>query len=237
MHPGVDPREGHRGPRPPAAASAGPARTSPTATAKASADAEWPEGNDVEVGIGTQRASGTSCPSRSGRARLPASFIGWFTTSEAAPIAATPVSGGPPAGGAAEQPRARRPRGTTAWSGSRSATAGSAARRAPASTAAPRPRRPPGRSARAGAAAPRSAPPPGARPRPALVEPPGQPLLGRLDRLDRLPARRTAARSSPPPPAGRGRCCHRARQGRGRRHVHGRGGHPARQHRPRPAAR
>ncbi len=51
-----------------------------------------PEGNEVDVGIATQRSSGTWCPARSGRARLPSSFIGWFTTSEAAPIAATPVT-------------------------------------------------------------------------------------------------------------------------------------------------
>ena len=73
--------------------------TSPTATANAAADAECPDGNDVDVGIGTHRASGTSCCFLAGRSRAPISFIGWLTTRDAAPIAATPVAA------------ARRPRG------------------------------------------------------------------------------------------------------------------------------
>ena len=73
--------------------------TSPTATAKAAADAECPDGNDVEVGMATQRSWGTPCSCRAGRSRRPRRFIGWLLTSEAAPIAATPVAA------------ARRPRG------------------------------------------------------------------------------------------------------------------------------
>jgi hypothetical protein len=34
----------------------------PTPVAKANADAEWPDGHDVERGIATWRASGTSGP-------------------------------------------------------------------------------------------------------------------------------------------------------------------------------
>ena len=63
-----------------------------TAPANANADAEWPDGNDVEVGIGTWRSSGTPAASRSGRSRLLASFIGRFTTAELMPTATSPVA-------------------------------------------------------------------------------------------------------------------------------------------------
>ena len=77
-----------------ASARSGTARTgsSPaTAPANANAEAEWPDGNDVLVGIVTQRSSGTPALSRSGRPRLLAVFMGMFTRAEFRPIAATPV--------------------------------------------------------------------------------------------------------------------------------------------------
>ena len=78
----------------------------PTAPANANADAEWPDGNEVEVGIGTRRASGTPAASRSGRSRLLASFIGRFTTAELIPTAMSPVAAalrpvGPPSANSA----------------------------------------------------------------------------------------------------------------------------------------
>jgi len=63
--------------------------TSPTAEANAAADAEWPEGNDVDSGMLTQRSRGTLV--RSGRVRALRSFIGWLTANDVAPIAAIPV--------------------------------------------------------------------------------------------------------------------------------------------------
>ena len=63
----------------------------PTETAKAAAEAECPEGKDVEVGIDTQRDSGTPRWIRSGRTRRRASFMGWFTTSDVTPMDATPT--------------------------------------------------------------------------------------------------------------------------------------------------
>src|SRR4051812_46432514 len=62
-----------------------------TAPANANADAEWPDGNDVEVGIGGGRPSGPPADSRSGRARRLANFIGRFTTAELRPTATSPV--------------------------------------------------------------------------------------------------------------------------------------------------
>jgi hypothetical protein len=50
-----------------------------------------PDGNDVDVGIGTWRSSETPAATLSGRARLLASFIGRFTTAELTPIATSPV--------------------------------------------------------------------------------------------------------------------------------------------------
>ena len=63
--------------------------TSPTAVANAAAEAEWPEGNDVDSGMLTHRSCGT--PARSGRARALPSFIGWLTAKDVTPIAAIPV--------------------------------------------------------------------------------------------------------------------------------------------------
>ena len=60
------------------------------ASAKAKAEAEWPEGNEVEVGMRTRRASGTYALSRSGRLRRLARLKTWLTVMEASPMAATP---------------------------------------------------------------------------------------------------------------------------------------------------
>jgi hypothetical protein len=77
--------------------------------AKAKADAEWPEGNDVEAGIRTFRPAGTATPARSGRARLSSPLATMFTVAEASPMLATPSSA------------ARR--GRPPWSASVAATA------------------------------------------------------------------------------------------------------------------
>ena len=69
VHAGVDAREGH-GCRPtPAGASAAPARLAHGREQKASADAECPEGNEVDDGIPTHRDSGTPSSVRCGRRR------------------------------------------------------------------------------------------------------------------------------------------------------------------------
>ena len=60
--------------------------------AKAKPEAEWPEGNDVDVGIFVCRASATRTRPRSGLGRLPRSFIGTLTTNEFMPTAARPVT-------------------------------------------------------------------------------------------------------------------------------------------------
>src|SRR6478672_7834057 len=65
--------------------------TSPTAVANAAAEAEWPEGNDVDSGMLTHRSWGTPARSRSGRVRALTSFIGWLTAKDVTPIAAIPV--------------------------------------------------------------------------------------------------------------------------------------------------
>ena len=58
MHPGVDARVGHeRGERAERDPRGGDAVATPVANAKA--DAEWPDGNEVERGIATWRATGT----------------------------------------------------------------------------------------------------------------------------------------------------------------------------------
>ena len=113
-------------------------RTGTTSTsASAPSEPPAPRGPRGRVGRGCRPAS--SAGSR--RARPPR----WPAT----PVIAARRPVRPP-----NSARARPPRGTTAWSGWRSATAGSAARRAPASTAGRRPRRPPGRSAPAGGSTP-----------------------------------------------------------------------------------
>ena len=56
--------------------------TSPTEIANAPADAEWPEGNEVDDGISTQRLSGTPSCVRSGRLRSPISLMSWLTNKE-----------------------------------------------------------------------------------------------------------------------------------------------------------
>jgi hypothetical protein len=60
--------------------------SSPTAVAKAKAEAEWPEGNDVEPGILTLRPVGTLTPARSGRARLSSPLPTRLAVAEASPI-------------------------------------------------------------------------------------------------------------------------------------------------------
>ena len=65
---------------------------SATPAAKAKPEAEWPEGNEVDVGILTCRASSKRTTPRSGRGRLPANFIGTLTTNELRPTAAMPVT-------------------------------------------------------------------------------------------------------------------------------------------------
>ena len=70
--------------------------SSPTAVAKAKAEAEWPEGNDVEPGILTLRPAGTFSPARSGRARLSSPLPTRLAVAEASPMLATPSHGGPP---------------------------------------------------------------------------------------------------------------------------------------------
>src|SRR6478752_5771481 len=65
-------------------------RTDPTPVAKANADAEWPEGNDLLAGIGARRASGTSVVS--GRPRRPSGFSTRLAAADATPIEASPVT-------------------------------------------------------------------------------------------------------------------------------------------------
>jgi hypothetical protein len=48
--------------------------------------------NDVDEGMVTHRCCGTPSPFRSGRQRSPIIFMGWFTTGDVAPTAASPVS-------------------------------------------------------------------------------------------------------------------------------------------------
>ena len=64
-----------------------------TPLAKAKADAEWPEGQDVERGIATWRVTGTSCICLSGRRRLPSGFSTRFTTADVRAMEARPFSG------------------------------------------------------------------------------------------------------------------------------------------------
>ena len=70
--------------------SAGIASATPAANAKP--EAEWPDGNEVDVGIFTCRASSKRTTPRSGRGRWPANFIGMLTTNELSPTAAMPVT-------------------------------------------------------------------------------------------------------------------------------------------------
>lgn len=60
----------------------------PTPAAKANATAQWPEGNDSEVGICTCLAIGTPSPARSGRGRRPTRFTARLTR---ALVAATEI--------------------------------------------------------------------------------------------------------------------------------------------------
>jgi hypothetical protein len=64
--------------------------SSPTAVAKAKAEAEWPEGNDVEPGILTARPAGTLTPARSGRSRRSNPLPTRLAVAEASPMLATP---------------------------------------------------------------------------------------------------------------------------------------------------
>ena len=98
MDTAVDAREGYD----PVAARNGRlslGNTSLTEIANAPADAEWPEGNEVDDGISTQRLSGTPSCVRSGRLRSPISLMSWLTNKELRPIATIPVT-------AARRPRA-----------------------------------------------------------------------------------------------------------------------------------
>ncbi len=62
------------------------------AVAKAKAEAEWPEGNDVDDGMVTCRTLGTPAPARSGRCRADTDFTPRLTTAEVTPIASTPLA-------------------------------------------------------------------------------------------------------------------------------------------------
>ena len=62
----------------------------PMAAAKANPAAAWPDGNDVEPGIGTLRRTGTRVPARSGRWRDQADFTARFTSADVTPMAAVP---------------------------------------------------------------------------------------------------------------------------------------------------
>jgi hypothetical protein len=62
-----------------------------TAVAKAKAEAECPEGNDVEPGILTLRPAGRFTPARSGRARLSSPLPTRLAVAEASPMLATPT--------------------------------------------------------------------------------------------------------------------------------------------------
>ena len=77
MDTAVDAREGYD----PVAARNGRlslGNTSLTEIANAPADAEWPEGNEVDDGISTQRLSGTPSSVQSGRLRSPISLMSWL---------------------------------------------------------------------------------------------------------------------------------------------------------------
>jgi hypothetical protein len=72
-----------------------------TPVANAEADAECPDGNDVERGIATWRATGNWWVSRSGRRRPPSGFRTTFTIADVTPTDTTPLTaarrpGGPP---------------------------------------------------------------------------------------------------------------------------------------------
>src|SRR3954451_5866682 len=76
--------------------------TWPTPVAKANADAECPDGRDLDVGMATWRTSGTSFISRSGLRRRATGLTAALTTAEATATDATPVQAarrpaGPPA--------------------------------------------------------------------------------------------------------------------------------------------
>src|SRR5580700_12009967 len=60
------------------------------AAAKANPAAAWPDGNDVEVGIGTFRWTGTPPPARAGRGRDQADFTARFTSADVTPMATVP---------------------------------------------------------------------------------------------------------------------------------------------------
>jgi len=65
--------------------------SSPTAVAKAKAEAECPEGNDVEPGILTVRPAGRFTPARSGRSRRSSPLPTGLAVAEASPMLATPT--------------------------------------------------------------------------------------------------------------------------------------------------
>jgi len=81
-----------------------------TPLAKAKADAEWPEGHDVERGIATWRVTGMSYICLSGRRRLPSGLSTRFTTADVRAMEARPFSAArrprlpPPATSRAEHP-------------------------------------------------------------------------------------------------------------------------------------
>ena len=78
--------------------------------AKAKADAEWPEGHDVERGIVTWRATGMSYICLSGRRRFPIGLSTRLTTADVSAMDVNPFSAArrprspPHAASGAEQP-------------------------------------------------------------------------------------------------------------------------------------
>jgi hypothetical protein len=71
----------------------------PTAEANAYADAEYPDGNDVDCGIRNRRVSGTAAVMPSGRCRRSSIFVTALTLTEATSMlprrAASPALAGP----------------------------------------------------------------------------------------------------------------------------------------------
>src|SRR6185369_4401657 len=64
----------------------------PTADAKANAEAVWPDGNDPDIGMRTQRSAGTVTPSRSGRRRGNTLLSAILLTADAMPTLTTPMT-------------------------------------------------------------------------------------------------------------------------------------------------
>ena len=94
--------------------------------AKANADAEWPEGHDVDWGIVTWRAIGTSYIFLSGRRRWPSGLSTKLTTADVSAMDADPFAAArrprlpPQAASSAEQPSHSRDL-SAAWESRRNA--------------------------------------------------------------------------------------------------------------------